>query len=114
MNESTTLLSHAQIEAFRTQARVKREALFLVPQLIEHVAILTEHLREAIHRIELIRVAVHAQARSLQREGNDAHPCTSCDDAKARSMLRRLSLLVEVEADLEPRREVAPRRSTED
>ncbi len=85
-----SLLSRAQIEQFRAQAKVKREAVFLAPQLIEHVAMLNDQLSRALYRLEMLKEAAHVVADAFDAATSDGAALKGDRLALIRTSLTRL------------------------
>ena len=84
------LLSKSQLDHFRSEIMKRQEAVFLAPQLLEQVAILSRHLRVALGQLEAARGTlsdIDSSFAALARSGGD---CPSCHGAELRAALQQL------------------------
>ncbi len=88
-----SMLSAAQIEQFRKQAKAKREAAFLAPQLIEHIDLLNQQFKELLVSIDAIREAASELALAFDA-GEYGASCPCGQNARIRAAMKRLCFAV--------------------
>ncbi len=84
------VLSDSQIEQFRSQARAKRGTAFLAPQLVEHIALLNDHLADVLRAMAEIRNAVRELALAFDAGALGGSNCSCSQDDRVRAAMRRL------------------------